>query len=283
VHALLFGLLAWHTLRLPEAPSVPPLRVIELQRSVEASDERLAAEVTVTAPADGPTVPSTQQVELPRDANPAMPPEPVAPQSEPPAAPDGQRGRNHLSEALLVDFFGAAAVEGSRFVFVIDRSSSMETNRALELAKTELVRCLDTLPRTTQFQIVFYNTEAKLLNLGGTQLRPASEYYVRKAREQITQIAAQGGTNHVSALALALKLRPDVLFLLTDAERFDEKPIHELTRTKVGGRHMLRTAIHIIQFTHGSPHAPEPSIERLATANGGLYRLIDTTAIGGKR
>ena len=77
---------------------------------------------------------------------------------------------------------------------------------------------------------------------------------------------ADGGTNHMSALIAALRLRPDVIFLLTDGEAKDDLSAE---RTKAHRPHQRRQSakINVIQF------APEPR------PSSSLVELASRTAV----
>lgn len=176
-----------------------------------------------------------------------------------------------------VELFGAHD-EGRRFLYVIDRSFSMTTNDAWRAAVTELVTSLGKLTPGMEFQVVFYSDDPFVLDLPGRDERMVSvnEKNLAAARDEIREMKPQGGTNHKKALQRALKLRPDIIFLLTDAEDIDNAVIRELTREnqKRGGP---KAKIHVILFHHETGRAPNDMIKRLADANHGSFRVIDTT------
>ena len=108
---------------------------------------------------------------------------------------------------------------GTRFVYVLDRSGSMDQEHALEVAKAELVTSLQHLDDTQQFQVIFYNTSHRLLTLGGRNtLHRATDINKTLARQQIARVTPDGGTFHYPALAKALSLEPEVIYFLTDAD-----------------------------------------------------------------
>ncbi len=63
--------------------------------------------------------------------------------------------------------------EGSKFVYVFDRSDSMNwfDRRPLRAAKAELLASLEGLGETHQFQIIFYNHEPLIFNPAGDPRR----------------------------------------------------------------------------------------------------------------
>ena len=90
----------------------------------------------------------------------------------------------------------------------------------LASAKSELLASLAELGDTQQFQIIFYNEKPTRMNLGRSfgGLVLADEQAKRLAERFVKGIVADGGTQHEAALEMALKLAPDVIFFLTDAD-----------------------------------------------------------------
>ena len=175
------------------------------------------------------------------------------------------------------DFFGASAV-GSRFVYVIDRSGSMTNNDAMNRARSELLASLNQLSPLMQFQVIFYNSEPALLDLPGRGLARADHETQRSATEQIQRVFADGGTDHEKALRKAIELRPDVIFLLTDADMADSAMVARMTalNQRVGRRRKSAT-IHVIQFHHENVGGLDKAIRKLAKRNKGTFRRVDTS------
>jgi Ca-activated chloride channel family protein len=176
-------------------------------------------------------------------------------------------------------FFGIVDV-GSRFVYVIDCSGSMYSHNAMGAAKNELIRSLHTLNRFQQFQIVFYNTDQKWLKAPGKidfRFFAADEKSLRVAGDFISETEAAGGTVHLAAINLALRLHPDVLFFLTDGG----KPgLSDLDMDEIKRLNDRRTRIHCVQFS--SADDPDAAIateflRKLAAQNDGEYVCRDVT------
>lgn len=147
-------------------------------------------------------------------------------------------GRSGEGSAIMdrTSFFGLAG-EGGKFVYVFDRSDSMNavltrysegtivgTIVPLEAAKRELKRSLSTLSNASEFQIVFYNGTVESIGSGhyeGTMFR-ATLQNKELAYDYIDETPGQGSTDHRIALDAAAGLEPDVIFLLTDAQRHDD-------------------------------------------------------------
>ncbi len=133
-------------------------------------------------------------------------------------------------------FFGLSG-EGSKFVYVFDRSESMNSTlrrysedmligsiTPLIAAKTELIRSLKALSNRHQFQLVFYNHEPWLFSDDhyDRDLFAATDKNKNRAEEFVSSMIATGFTNHLDAIEMAIDLDPDVIFLLTDAQAKDD-------------------------------------------------------------
>lgn len=176
-------------------------------------------------------------------------------------------------------FLGIADT-GRRFVFVIDRSASMEDFGvdALRPAKDELLASLARLNETQQFQVIFYNhTYFALEPRGGrSEFFHGTDAQRLQVGDQIRPIRAEGGTRHFEPLMAALKLRPDVIFLLTDGweAALSSAELADLRRANRGG-----ARIHCIELGR-TPRSPLTDtgnfLRQLATQHDGkyTYRLI---------
>jgi hypothetical protein len=165
--------------------------------------------------------------------------------------------------------------EGFKFVYVFDRSGSMggSGNRALNAAKAELLRSLADLGETHQFQIIFYNEEPSIMRLGGVaNLMFANAQNKREAERFVQSITADGATQHEPALTAALRLSPDVVFFLTDADQ-PELSAAQLDRIKRlnGGRAVINT----IEFGLGPKIRKHNFLDVVAAENGGRSAYVD--------
>lgn len=174
-----------------------------------------------------------------------------------------------------LSLFGAPAATGRSFVFVIDRSASMGGSGlgAIQAAAGELKAHLGRLSDQQTFQVVAYNQSSVYFTEGG--LVPASADNQRRLVKFVEDMAAYGQTEHTRGLLAALRLKPEVIFLLTDAGDPIMKPadlrlIREVTRG--------RTSIHCLHFGRGESDSAENFMQRLATENRGSYTYIDMNA-----
>jgi hypothetical protein len=189
---------------------------------------------------------------------------------------DGTFKGRDIGGKVTTEVFGVKGT-GSRFIYVFDRSDSMDgyESRPLRAAKQALLTSLDSLGDVHEFQIVFYNEGTRVFSRGGN----ATMYFATQdnrtaARRFIETMTGEGGTDHLQALKFALSLAPDVVFLLTDAEG-------GFTPAELGaiaGWNRSGAVINAIEFGVGAKNDSDPSLERLASQNRGqhLYKNILT-------
>lgn len=172
-----------------------------------------------------------------------------------------------------VGLFGLEA-EGRRIVYVLDRSASMGGGDASPLAasKRELLRSLDALSEVQQFHLVFYNHRPRLFTpTGGPgRLVFATDENRREAESFVESIRADGGTDHAEAIRAAMRLGPDLVFMVTDGDGHDDIPAEDLGRLErlLGG-----TKLVVIQFAAGEGGSPR--LAELARRSGGSSKSLD--------
>lgn len=178
--------------------------------------------------------------------------------------------------------FGVSG-SGSRFVYVMDRSDSMNGFSGLPLrsAKNELIRSLRSLKAQQQFQIIFYNENVKPFRMSGhpLQMVTGEDDHLDRAEDYVKAIRAFGGTKHKSALLMALRMAPDVIFFMTDAH------IPKLSRGELADvqRRAQRsgTTIHTVEFGSQAEGSPSSFLRDLAAMNGGQYQYVDVRRLTG--
>ena len=164
------------------------------------------------------------------------------------------------------EFFGVKENAGS-FAYVIDTSGSMARNRALNVAKAELLASLERLPPEARFGVVFYSLTPRFYE---RTLLPANPAEKAKFRNYLENVKPFGGTDHIAALRESLKLGAEVVYFLTDAELMTESEAEEVLR-QVGS-----TRIHAIEFGVGPDLSTTNPLKNLTRATGGSHRYIDT-------
>ena len=185
--------------------------------------------------------------------------------------------RQIASGRARVSLYGLPPAEGTKFVYVFDRSSSM-AGPPLASAKRQLLASLESLQSNHQFHIVFFNHRPTLFDLSGGQDRIpfASQRTKELARQFVESITADRGTDRLAALEIALGMRPDVIFFLTDADDPMTGSELERVRKKNRGASMIQT----IDFGYGPTQQQNNFLVRLARMTGGHYVYIDTSKLG---
>lgn len=186
----------------------------------------------------------------------------LAPAGEPPSPGEPPR------------FFGLQAA-GQRIVYVCDRSASMAEPDGLPLAaaKRELLASIERLGDARQFHLIFYNDRQSMFEPPGQRGRPLfpDESVLRQVRRFVEAASAAGGTRHEPAIRTALRLSPDVIFLLTDAEA-----AHDLSADEFAGlaERIGKARLMVVQFGGGTDRM-SPNLARLARVSGGEYRVLE--------
>lgn len=168
---------------------------------------------------------------------------------------------------------------GQRFVYVIDSSGSMYGD-PMRVAKAELIASLRSLNRSQEFAIIFYNKAPHVMELRGHEgerLYRATDYNRAAANDFIYREQPQAGTDHMLALRLALGLKPDVIYFLTDAKQpvLKTADLHEIDELNRG------TRIHCIEFGSGADLELDSNfLRRLARRNKGGYSYRDIRQFG---
>lgn len=181
--------------------------------------------------------------------------------------------------------------EGADFVYVFDRSQSMNSTFSytsegetvfsitpLIAAKAELVRSLHDLDTQNRFHIIFYNHESWLFDPGRNSHRgliTATPDNRTRAERFIASVYGDGRTRHVPPLETAIRMRPDVIFLLTDGEEKDDPSPAELARLRKLNNG--RTKINVVQFCFEM--RSEGGLVTLAKENGGRHIFMNVSQL----
>ena len=177
-----------------------------------------------------------------------------------------------VGSKATVSVFGISGT-GSRFVYVFDRSISM-AGLPLRAAKQQLITSLDALDSVHQFQVIFFNHEPQAWDLTGGQNRIAfaTDANKRLASKFVRSVTATGGTFRRTALQHALRLRPDVIFFLTDTD--DPMAAADLAEAIRRARRDT-IAINTIEYGSGRAVVGENFLTQLAHRTDGRYVYVD--------
>ena len=164
-------------------------------------------------------------------------------------------------------FFGMKAA-GQSVVYVVDCSSSMNVRHSsaatrFHRLKLELLNSVASMKPSQSFYIIFFNEQP--IPMPAPRLQQARPELQRQYLGWMARMRANGLTDPLSSMHMALKLRPDVIYFLTDGN-FNFKTAVALSRIR-----QPRSVIHTITF--GEREA-EPLMKSIAVANRGTYRFI---------
>jgi hypothetical protein len=201
----------------------------------------------------------------------------------------GGRGRGHgpgvgdgIGPGSATGVFGLRD-EASRIVYVFDRSESMNSVFTLntgsenvsvtflEAAKEELTKSVGELTVGSEFHMIFYNSVAAPFIEGRKSLVKVDNETKEVANQFIYNLVAGLNTNHVAALEMALDLKPEVIFLMTDGEEKDDPTSSDLRRLQKLARRS-GTRINVIHFCF--EERPNSSLASLAKRTQGQFKSI---------
>jgi hypothetical protein len=189
---------------------------------------------------------------------------------------DGRRGSPSGTGDARVSVFGVQGT-GSKFVYVFDRSSSME-GPPLAAAKRQLIDSLRSLEGPHQFHIIFFNTQTRSFDIGegSRRIAFATDRNKQLAANFVGGITADGGTDRLAALREAIGFAPDVIFFLTDADDpMSASELAEIARTN----HRSRAAICVIEFGRRATPPDRNFLTELARESGGQYGYVNAAAL----
>ena len=156
-------------------------------------------------------------------------------------------------------FFGIRA-EGQLFIYVVDCSGSMIDEDRLDRAKSELRRSVGALQSPQQFKVIFYNDRP--IPMPGDLPKPADYPSKAQLSRWLNLVEPEGPTDPRGALALALAMRPDAVFLLSDGA------FPEGTAPSVARLNPKKVPIHCIDLANG---AAGDDLRKIAGESGGQY------------
>lgn len=165
-----------------------------------------------------------------------------------------------------IGFFNSRA-EGTSFVFIVDSSGSMTDQGRFGRATAELKRSLSKLKAYQKFYVIFFNSETfpMFYPRPASELLPATTANRQRAVSWINNQKPSSLTDPRRAVELALELKPDAIFLLTDGEFHPEVPALIRYLNKDG------VVIHTIAF---EGREGEAMLEAIARQNKGTYRYV---------
>jgi hypothetical protein len=168
-------------------------------------------------------------------------------------------------------FFGSYA-QGRKFVFVLDSSTSMQGDR-WPRACQELMYSIAKLEDGQEFLVLCFDHRTScMLNLPRNRVEYFSNTPEVRAELQawLSQHRLGPATHPANAMALALKLDPDAIFLLSDGELQDDT-LFMLRRMNNGRSSFGQTPVHTIALMS---HYGVATLRLIAGENGGTFNWI---------
>lgn len=186
----------------------------------------------------------------------------------PPGSASKEEDRYNLEETEWSDippwrqasFFGIRA-RGQFFIYVVDQSGSMLDDDRFIRAKIELRRSVFALQPPQRFEVIFYNEEATFMP-GGPMPRSADPRNKNQLNSWLRLIGPDGETEPGPAVKLAIALRPDAVFLLSDGE-YPDGTVEAIARANKS-----KVPIHCVDLSGGEAG---DHLRRIARDSGGQY------------
>lgn len=172
----------------------------------------------------------------------------------------GRRGRT--------SFFGML-VEGRRIMFLVDNSGSMTSGR-IETTFLELMASVESMEPDQQFFVAFYSDRVYPMFHPEPveQLLPATDENKQRLRQWLGTVELCTGGKLVNAIELAIKLRPQVVYLLSDGD---------ITGSKTNDFMTANTTWPFVLHTLGMNVKTRENVQRLtdyAAAHRGMFRMV---------
>ncbi|MBX3443958.1 MAG: VWA domain-containing protein [Planctomyces sp.] len=174
-------------------------------------------------------------------------------------------------------FFGLSE-PGDSIVYVVDCSRSMNhphpgpAKTRMGRVKLELLKSISGLAPEQKFYILFFNHRP--FPMPSSQLVNASEASKAKYLNWMAQARADGDTEPSQALQMAVRLKPDIIYFLTDGD-FRRTVVRDVSDANTGN-----VTIHTIGF---GDNRGEPLLKAIAEQSGGKYQFIPPDEIPPER
>lgn len=183
-----------------------------------------------------------------------------------PILPDPKDDVGTTGDGTSSEFFGIKA-KGRKFVYIVDRSSSMQGQR-FDRARQELMRSLRALDEQQSFYVYFFSTGTMPMfspdrDPGSLIAKTAPN--LKKTERWVKNMSPSGGTNPESTILEALRLKPDAIFFLSDGGFAPN------TADVVQMNNPRPIPINTIGFEH---RGGEPLLQKIARQSGGKYRFV---------
>ncbi len=177
------------------------------------------------------------------------------------------------------EFFGVKA-GGRRFVFIVDSSNSMRGQKFTD-AKEELMYAVRRLDKSQAFYVIFFDQDALRMFASANEEPasrpvPATITNIRKLETWMKTVENERRTDPYDAVKVALEMRPDAIFILSDGQFTDRgRTVDYLARENIlddaAYGKKPRVVVHTIGFYSKDG---EVTLEAIAKAYNGTYRFV---------
>lgn len=196
-----------------------------------------------------------------------------------------------VEELPFVEFFGTRA-EGDRFVFVLDISYSMNARRGARFRRAcdELNRAVSNLRPGQSYYVFLFCWSLGVMHYDrDIEYASVQDGHENELRNWIYDVSLGAGTDPRRALALAVRMKPDAVFLLSDGEFNQPRtPLSESGWLDADGEQVDVSVqegveeycedlpIHTIAFENPFTQA---AMEAISRATGGQFRYVKTPSL----
>lgn len=154
-------------------------------------------------------------------------------------------------------------IQSSSIIYVLDRGSGMTD--VFDQMRVALQNSLATLPPTTQFQVIFWETDS-VVAVPAAGMQPATAANVSAAHHAVVDVVAFGQSKVEPALGKAFSQNPTDVILASGKADLDESFVKSVISLRRG-----RTVrIHTFSLGSGSPEA----LRSIALQTGGEFREV---------
>ncbi len=166
---------------------------------------------------------------------------------------------------------------GNHFVYLVDSSGSM--GDGFDSARQALLQSVDLLTPDQRFYVVFFDADSDYMRLADPNVDETRSVFAtpeNKAalKRWAMRISKDKGRAPYDALRFALKLKPDVIFLLSDGEfpqGIEDLLVEENVVTNLFGDSKPVSIVHTIAYFS---EEGESRMRRIAKQSQGQYRYV---------
>lgn len=184
------------------------------------------------------------------------------------------------NSGMGVGLYGAGG-NASKIIYIVDASGSLIDS--LPFVIKELKRSVNELSSGQKFTVIFFQKE-EAIEAPPRGLKPATPENKKKVADWITldggNIIPQGSSSPINAIQLAMRYKPELVFILSDNITGSGK--YEVDRRQLMGildksNKDRKMKINTIQFLY-----PDElnTLKEIAAEHGGIYKFIKESDLG---